>query len=269
MSNGIGSTLRDARLARGEDLSEVAEALKIRRSHVVALESENFGALGAATYARGHLRNYARYLGLDPLALLAAYDAEYGRPDQGVHDLSGSSMASSRPREPLPRWIVVSGLVVVLLVALALIGMLGDRTPPVAIDTGEPTTAPTSGTASPAPETPTAAPTATPEATPSATPSPSPSPSPSPTPQGVRLLLAFEQDVWMAITVDGAPHPRSQTTFAAGDVLEIDADEVVEVRYGNAGGVSVELNGERLGPPGNPGEVVDVSYTPEGVEQTA
>lgn len=262
MSQGIGTQLRDARLARGLEVGDIADALKIRRSHVVAMESENFAALGASPYVRGHLRNYAREVGLDPEQIVGAWDREHGGLAVGAHDIAATtSVSASRPREPLPRWIVVTGLLVVVLGALALIGSLGNRTP----DTGDTVVSSTvAPTATSTPTAPSNAPTSQPAGTPAPAATPTPTPIPTPTPDGVELLLAFEQDVWMAIDVDGAPHPKSQTVFRAGAVLTIQGDQVVEIRYGNAGGVDVELNGERLGTPGASGQVVNVTYTVDG-----
>ncbi len=286
VSIGIGDTLQAARLARGEDLVQVAEALKIRRSHVVAMESENFAALGATPYARGHLRNYARYLGLDDVAIINAYDNQFRREDQGaIQDVADTTMRSSAsPREPMPRWIVVTGVLVLLLAGIALIGRFGNSTPDAAspdlggVPSVAPSVTPTPSAASEAPSeqadagpaAPSPGPT-TPSSTPATTPSPTPSPPPSPSPtiDGVELFLAFEDDCWLAITVDGAAHPESQTVQKAGETMTLEADDEVVVRYGNAGGVDVEFNGERLGSPGTGGEVVEVTYTPEGAESQA
>ncbi len=269
VSIGIGDTLQAARLARGEELAQVAEQLKIRRSHVMAMESENFAALGATPYARGHLRNYARYLGLDDVAIINAYDNQFHREDRGaIREVAETSMRSTAaPREPLPRWLVVAGVIVTLLAGIAMIGRFGNKTPEtaptdnLAVPSVAPSTAPT----------PTAVPTGTASATsePAPTPTPSPTPSPTPTFDGVNLFLAFEQDCWIAITVDGATHPESSTVQFAGETLTLEGEDEITVRYGNAGGATVEFNGERLGSPGDSGEVVELTYTPEGVETDA
>lgn len=65
-----GSRLRQARERRGESVSEVAFALKLNPRQVVALESDDFAALPGMAFVRGFMRNYARYLGLDPAPLL-------------------------------------------------------------------------------------------------------------------------------------------------------------------------------------------------------
>jgi cytoskeleton protein RodZ len=48
--------------------------------------------------------------------------------------------------------------------------------------------------------------------------------------------------------------------------LPFEGSDEVTVRYGNAGGVRVQLNGEDLGAPGGRGQVVTIVYTPEGAE---
>ena len=66
-----GEILRKAREARGESLGDVAQILKLSSHQIDALESGRFNVLPGATFVRGFLRNYARYLGVDPEPLLA------------------------------------------------------------------------------------------------------------------------------------------------------------------------------------------------------
>lgn len=69
----LGDTLREARQHRGLSLGEVESATRIRKKYLEALETGDFEALPAPVYVKGFLRTYARYLGLDPLPLLALY----------------------------------------------------------------------------------------------------------------------------------------------------------------------------------------------------
>ena len=66
---GIGARLRGAREQRGLTLEECAERLYLPPSVLEALETEQFAALGAGVYARGHLRRYAGLLEMDATAL--------------------------------------------------------------------------------------------------------------------------------------------------------------------------------------------------------
>ncbi len=61
----IGATLRKARQDIGATLDEVEYETKIRKRYLEALEREDYGDLPGAVYARGFLKTYANYLGLD------------------------------------------------------------------------------------------------------------------------------------------------------------------------------------------------------------
>ena len=66
----LGETLRRARLAKGITIEDAERVTRIPRKYLEALELENFGILPAPVFARGFLRSYAGYLGLDAAALL-------------------------------------------------------------------------------------------------------------------------------------------------------------------------------------------------------
>lgn len=69
----IGNILREAREARGATLSAVNERLKIQEKYLVAMEGGRFDELPTPVHARGYLKNYAKYLDLDPQPLLDSY----------------------------------------------------------------------------------------------------------------------------------------------------------------------------------------------------
>jgi cytoskeletal protein RodZ len=70
---GIGARLRAAREKRGLTLLQAAERLHLDAGIVQALEAENFTALGADVYVRGHLRRYAEAVGESPTQLQQLY----------------------------------------------------------------------------------------------------------------------------------------------------------------------------------------------------
>ncbi|MEQ1800624.1 MAG: helix-turn-helix transcriptional regulator [Gammaproteobacteria bacterium] len=72
---GLGERLRSARKARALTLEQAAFTLRLEAPVLRALEDEHFEALGAAVFVRGHLKAYARLLGLSEEAVLAAYRA--------------------------------------------------------------------------------------------------------------------------------------------------------------------------------------------------
>lgn len=80
---------------------------------------------------------------------------------------------------------------------------------------------------------------------------------------GVEVILAFEGDSWTRVMVDGVV--LLEETVPAGQTLRYDGDEV-QVRVGYASRVLVQYNGDDLGSPGGPGEVVELLFTEDGVE---
>jgi hypothetical protein len=72
----LGDQFRAARERRGKILEQVSEATKIRAPYLEALEGHDWKALPADVFARGYVRTYAEYLGLDPDHLLKVYARE-------------------------------------------------------------------------------------------------------------------------------------------------------------------------------------------------
>jgi len=66
----LGETLRRARTAKGITIEDAERVTRIPRKYLEALELKNFGILPAPVYARGFLRSYAGFLGLEPKELL-------------------------------------------------------------------------------------------------------------------------------------------------------------------------------------------------------
>jgi cytoskeleton protein RodZ len=61
----IGPTLREARIRRKVDLSEVEQRTKIRVRYLRALENEEWDVLPGGSYTRSFIRTYGSFLGLD------------------------------------------------------------------------------------------------------------------------------------------------------------------------------------------------------------
>jgi cytoskeleton protein RodZ len=254
VSTGIGDTLRVARVDQGRTLEDAARTLRVRSDYLRALEDERFDVFGGDIYAKGFLRNYATELGVDPQPLLDTYRREIGRDDVHTAPVLGTVTAPKPGRASPPPWIAWLLVAVVILAVLAFIGgALGGRSPEVAVD--EPAGPPPS----PAPTAPADEEEAG-EAEGEA--EPEPEPEPEPVPEGVELLLALEESSWLQVTIDGTV--AFEQTVPAGETIPFEGGNEVVVRYGNAGGVRVQLNGEDLGAPGGRGQVVTVSYTPEG-----
>jgi len=73
----LGSSLREARARRGLELAQVAAETRIRARYLQALEEERFELLPGSVYAKGFLRAYADYLGLDSQLFVDEYNARF------------------------------------------------------------------------------------------------------------------------------------------------------------------------------------------------
>ena len=73
----IGSSLRDARTRRGLELSQVEDETRIRSRYLQALEDEHFGVLPGEAYAKGFLRTYADFLGLEGERFVDEYNSRF------------------------------------------------------------------------------------------------------------------------------------------------------------------------------------------------
>ena len=78
MTLELGTTsLSQARLARGLTLEDAERGTRISRRFLQALEDHEYGIFPAPVYARGFLRNYCRYLGVDADQQLAELPAAW------------------------------------------------------------------------------------------------------------------------------------------------------------------------------------------------
>lgn len=71
----LGETLKQARAAKGVEIRDASDATKVRGEFLRHMESGDFDFDLPEIYKRGFLRLYAVYLGLDPKAIMADYDA--------------------------------------------------------------------------------------------------------------------------------------------------------------------------------------------------
>jgi len=78
MAEGIGARLRGARERSRLTILQAAERLHVDPDILEALEADDFEALGAPVYVKGHLRHYAELVGESPEALSELYS-------QGTH----------------------------------------------------------------------------------------------------------------------------------------------------------------------------------------
>jgi cytoskeletal protein RodZ len=80
----------------GLTLADVAARSRVPLSALSAIDEDDYERLPAVTYARGFIRLYAREVGLNPEAIVKAFDA-YREQSEAVTDLTPRVTSARRP----------------------------------------------------------------------------------------------------------------------------------------------------------------------------
>jgi cytoskeletal protein RodZ len=228
----FGENLRRERELRGVDLRDIADATKISVRFLQALEQDRVDILPGGIFPRSFVRQYARYLGLDPDRTVTEFDSVYG-----VEPPAPRTTPSRRRSEGRPFFVVLGVLL------LAVVGFLAWKTSRTATPAGD---------ASPVAVVP------PPTSFPPDRVYPPPTPTPNPQPSagdvaGLVLAIAAKQDCWTAVQADGAR--VLDRILKADETVTLNAKSELVLSVGNAGGVTYTLNGRPGVPLGRDGEV--------------
>jgi cytoskeletal protein RodZ len=237
----IGEALRSAREGQGRSIKDAAAATHIRASYLEALEAERFEDLGGHVYAKGFLRSYAGWLGIDPAPLVAEY-RERERAEVKVVERVPTGIGNLGYRQRGPNWLVVGLVTIAVLVVAVLYRFLspggGDANDPALLARAPVTTATTA---------------ASPKST-------APADTTTPPADGVKLVLRYVAASWTVVEADGRVVFRG--TPSATDERSFRADRLIRLTLGNAGGVRLTVNGRDLGTAGGSGSVLRKSFKP-------
>ena len=245
----IGLVLERARKDKGLSLEEAERATKIRKRYLMGLENDDYSVLPDAVYARGFLKTYANFLGLDGDGL--SQELRTRKKPRRERRLSYAAPSSDLERPLISPGGVpgaekrqiskstVATVVIAALIIAALVGALyfvGVNVRPSAV--------------SDAPEAERVAAPVEPAETPSGD-------GPS---GGLTVDVEVEgTPAWIRVRSD------SETVFEEvappGFSRTFEAGRVIGIRTGDAGAVSVEVNGQDVGPLGDPGQVLEKDYT--------
>lgn len=249
----LSEKLRRERELRGISLKQISEETKIGVRFLEALEENRIDLIPGEFYRRSYLRAYARYLGLDEERALNAYDyAHQTTSDNGdgqTHDTPAESSA------PWLKWVLGAGVLLALPAAMLL---KPEPQPPTTAESAPPPAL--ESVASPPP--------------PAGTAPSDPLPVIPDVPMAktdsvageLQFVLSVDEACWLEIEADGAI-----VTSGLKDVgfrQEVNASTEVKLWLGNAGGVSVWLNGRPARALGRAGQVrKDLSITPDNYRE--
>lgn len=257
-----GERLAAARREQQVSVVEVAKELHLDETKVRALERNEFDLLGAAVFAKGHLRKYAELVGVDPDDVLTDYyqlTRGAGAPPVVV--------GRRRPRRELSPGPWIAAIIVALAVAVAY-WWFGVREPatapqpasvpvesaPVdaadeangAADEGPDEVVEPEAAAAPPPEQPASEPAAStaeaPAETAVAEPAPEQAAASQPVDDRMRLTISFTGDCWTEIS-DADGRRLYFGMGRDGQTVDLAGRAPVSVLFGNGANVGLFVDG--------------------------
>src|SRR5437773_1753432 len=94
----LGATFKNARERKRVSLSQAAAKTRIKVQILEGLERNDFSQIPAPTYARGFIKMYAEFLGLDPASLVKMYTEMQAQAPHG----KGEKPATAPAPVPAP-----------------------------------------------------------------------------------------------------------------------------------------------------------------------
>jgi cytoskeletal protein RodZ len=242
----IGETLAAARADAGLTVEDVSRETRLRGTIVRAIEADDFAPCGGMVYARGHIRNIAHLVGIDPAPLLAEFDRAHGAPapvEQPAPTFDPEVVAAERRR---PNWPAAMAVALTVICIVAVVQL-------VTHSSGHPTHHTTAAGSHRH--------TTTPPSQPSATPAPAPTGAVALVPQNrvnVRVRVVADKSWLQVVGASGAV--LFEDTLASGSQRDFTDPRNIRMTIGNAGAVDLVVNGHDLGLAGGSGAVVHKSF---------
>lgn len=297
----IGETLRREREKRNLDLDQVSRQLKISTRFLEAIEQEEFARLPGGVFAKSFVRQYARMLGLDEEEAAAQVQRTLA-PSPLPDFVAPAKPAAAQTTDFAPRvdsissrpfasgsWLPALALVVAVMLGCSFVYGLWQRDRRPAPATHRVVIASSTATASQLPVPPTEVTataqqplaTSTPTETAPAETAPEPAvkaqaettppalkPSGTASSGPVKVEIATsDEPVWVLARTDGKY--AFSGTLEKNETRTVNADGVVLLRLGNAGGVVITLNGKPIPAVGPKGQVRTVQLTSGGFQIVA
>ncbi|MBI5905295.1 MAG: helix-turn-helix domain-containing protein [Deltaproteobacteria bacterium] len=272
-ASNAGASWKERREAMGKTIDDVSSELRIGRKYLEGIERGDYEGWPERVFSSGFIRTYARYLSESPGPVLTEYERSVRQNAEGETAAQLRPEWLERERERGNRrttYTLAAGAVLLLGIVLSWVSLRGRNLPPppppaapAVSAIAVPDNAGISRDNAAAPGTPDNVVPASQAAPPSSTP-PSVSPAAAPPTvstvggQGVpsgpfQLFLEASEQTWVMYSFDdGDP---IDATLYAGDKISIQAKKRISLKLGNAGGVVGTLNGKRLPPFGERGQV--------------
>jgi len=106
-----GELLKKRREELGLDLKQTADLLKIKKDYLASIEEDCFEKLPVAVYTLGYIRCYATHLNVDPEPIIAFYTGHLAQPEPSII----FPIAFSKKKTPF-YFYVIPALALILLI---------------------------------------------------------------------------------------------------------------------------------------------------------
>ncbi len=241
----LGAQLCNARKAVGYSVAQVSERTRIRETLISDLESDNFETCGGYAYARGHIRTIAKLFNLDSDALVATFAEVTGEFDRPMIDLLTENNVTTPKAEKskISYKTLATGAAAVLVLLVAIPSLSS-------LFTSNKSAAPAPSAGASANQNTVPANTAVATKT-----------------TGVSVVVTGTVGKsWVGIQ-DSSGAQIFSGAIALGESKTFTDSTQLQVVIGNAGAVTLNVNGKELGAPGAIGEVVHLSFDQNGSTQ--
>lgn len=220
------------------------------------MESDEFDFMAPA-YVRGFLKNYARFLHVDPEPLMEEFDRRFGTGRVDTSEIIALTQRDRSPRAPRPEipraWLIAGGAAVILIL-LTLIGLAQDteQEPRIGNEQGG--------------SSPTASPTPSPKATPTETEAAGPPGGVEAFADGIDVVIEAEAgDCYLEVTVDGENVYTDTLNVLESETFK--AQRRMVITFGAPSNVDLVIEGDDLGDPSGPGEGTVTLRLPQDYKQ--
>jgi transcriptional regulator with XRE-family HTH domain len=236
----LGQVIRDARIAAHLSIEQLSDMTSVRIGLLTEMEENNFSHCGGDTYARGHLRNIANKVGVDPNVFIKLYNEEHSLENRAIGDLLVENNVMSVPVEKksiswkVPAAISLSVLFLFGVFQIVMSNQSSDSQPVAA-----------------ASATPTAEAPVEPTPTEPATPAPTVAASDG---KVTLKLSAVRGNSYIDVIVDGTRVIKG--SLFQGDTKNFEGSRAISVYLSNPAGLDVTHDGELLPPLGGQNEEV-------------
>ncbi|MEI7797845.1 MAG: helix-turn-helix domain-containing protein [Actinomycetes bacterium] len=230
-SGSIGEEIRAARKGADLTIAEVANRAKLRSAVLQAIENDDFSLCGGDTYARGHLKVIAGILKIDSTFLLEKFDEKFGKFETALLDLSekGKRNLEKPSKSTKASWKTLSTIAVVVIALVTVVQISGS--------------APKNEVVS---------------ATPPSVEQPIPATA-SVEPEAKVVITGIKSYSWISVS-DAAGNSIFTGEVRKGETKVFTDRQLLRFVIGNAGAVTLTVNGEDRGIPGKIGEVVRLQF---------